>query len=104
MDPSADFEGAVQTPPKTFPGTILVPKQGKAIVQAKAPYEGLSIWSDGPRLENGRTGAGVEWQDSSGAWKSKEIPLGQEKEVFDAEMIGVYKALEIANNLTIRIL
>jgi ribonuclease HI len=27
------------------------------------------------------------------------IPLGQEKEVFDAELIGVYKALDIAKQL-----
>jgi ribonuclease HI len=76
-----------------------VPTQEKAITQAKAPYEGLSIWSDGSRLDNGRTGAGFAWQDYSGAWKSKEIPLRQEKEVFDAELVGVYKALEIAKQL-----
>jgi hypothetical protein len=35
----------------------------------------------------------------SGAWKSKEIPLGQEKEVFDAEIVGVYRALKIAKQL-----
>jgi hypothetical protein len=39
------------------------------------------------------------WQDYTGAWKSKGIPLGQEKEVFDAELVGVYKALEIAKQL-----
>jgi hypothetical protein len=50
---------------KTFPGTLLAPTQEKAIMQAKAPYKGLSIWSDGSRLENGRAGAGIAWQDYS---------------------------------------
>jgi hypothetical protein len=91
IDPSAGFEEGVETFPKTHPGTILVPTQEKAITQAKAPYEGLPIWSDGSRLENGRTGQGIAWQDYSGAWKSKEIPIGQEKEVFDAELVGCIK-------------
>jgi hypothetical protein len=96
IDPSASFEQVVRTCSKAFPGTILVPTQEKFITQAKAPYEGLSIWLDGSRLENGRTGAGVAWQDYSGAWECRKIPLGQVKEVFNAELIGVYKALEIA--------
>jgi hypothetical protein len=85
--------------PKTFPDTIPVHTQEKAIKQAKAPPKGLSIWSGGSRLENGWTEVGIVWQDYSGAWKSKEVPLGQEKEVFDAELVGVYKALEIAKQL-----
>jgi hypothetical protein len=40
--------------------------------------------------------AGIPWQDYKGTWKSKKIPLGQEKDVFDAELIGVNKTLEIA--------
>jgi hypothetical protein len=54
---SRRYEEVVQAFPKVFPGTILVPKEEKTIAHAKAPYEGLSIWSDGSRLENGRTGA-----------------------------------------------
>jgi hypothetical protein len=44
----------------------------------------------------------IAWQDYSGAWKSKEIPLGKEKEVFDAELVGVHRALEIAKQLDYR--
>jgi hypothetical protein len=47
----------------------------------------------------GGRGAGIAWQGYSGAWKSKKIPLEQEKELFDAKLIGVYKALEIAKQL-----
>jgi hypothetical protein len=54
------------------------------------------MWSDGSRLENRRTEADIAWQEYSGAWKSKEISLGHGKEVFDAELTGVYKALEMA--------
>jgi hypothetical protein len=76
-----------------------VATQEKSIKPARAPYKGQSIWSDVSRLENVRTGAGIPWQDYKGAWKSKKIPLGQEKMVFDAELIGVYKTLELAKQL-----
>ncbi|KAE8335346.1 hypothetical protein BDV24DRAFT_169288 [Aspergillus arachidicola] len=57
------------------------------------------MWSDGSRLDNGQTGAGVVWQELSGTWTTKQVSLGQGKEVFDAELAGVYKALEIAEQL-----
>jgi hypothetical protein len=52
-DPSAGFEEVVKVFPQDFPGTILVPTQEKAIQQAIRFCKGLSIWSDGPRLESG---------------------------------------------------
>jgi hypothetical protein len=99
IDPSAGFEEVVETLPKTFPGTILVPAEEEALRQAMAPYKGLTMWSDGSRLENGRTGAGIAWLEPSGTWKTKQVPLGQGKEVFNAELAGACKALEITEQL-----
>jgi hypothetical protein len=96
INPSTGFEEVVETLPKVFPGTILVPAEEEALRQAMAPYKGLILWSDGSRLENRRTGAGIAWVEPSGTWKTKQIPLGQGKEVFDAELVGACKALEIA--------
>jgi ribonuclease HI len=57
------------------------------------------MWSDGSRLENGQTGAGIAWLEPSGTWRIKQVSLGQRKEVFDAELTGASKALEIAKQL-----
>lgn len=76
-----------------------MPKEEEALKQATAPYKGLSIWSDGSRQENGQTGAGVAWLEPSGTWKIKQIFLGQEKEVFNTDLVGACKVLEIAEQL-----
>src|SRR5699024_9400819 len=60
---------------------------------------GLTIWSDGSRLENGRCGAGLAWQEPGGAWKTQGIPLGKGHEVFDAELLGVVQALQVAGKM-----
>ena len=84
-------------PQRPFPGTFRVLPLGGALEAAKEPRPGLSLWSDGSRLENGRVGAGVAWQASpGGSWQAREVPLGLGKEVFDAELIGACEALELA--------
>ncbi|OJJ81116.1 uncharacterized protein ASPGLDRAFT_60433 [Aspergillus glaucus CBS 516.65] len=52
--------------------------------------------SDGSRLENGRRGAEIAWQEPGGAWKTRRFPLGKGYEVFDAELLGVVQALQVA--------
>ena len=97
-DPSGGFEETAMIAQGTFPGTIRVLPMGEALEAARdiSLEVGLCLWSDGSRLENGRVGAGVAWQDPLEAWQTREIPLGLGKEVFDAELIGACEALEIA--------
>ena len=52
--------------------------------------------SDCSRLENGRCGAEIAWQEPGGAWKTRGFPLGKGYEVFDAELLGVVQALQVA--------
>jgi ribonuclease HI len=40
-------------------------------------------------------GAGIAWK-LGGNWKEKAIPLGKNKEVFDAELYGIQQAISIA--------
>ncbi|KKA16155.1 reverse transcriptase, partial [Rasamsonia emersonii CBS 393.64] len=96
VDPSEGFEETMWTPAGPFPGQIKVLPMEEAIQAAQRARPGLTLWSDGSRLENGRTGAGIAWQNPQGAWQSQEIPLGKGKEVFDAELMGVCRALELA--------
>ena len=57
------------------------------------------LWSDGSRLDNGRNGAGIAWQEDTGEWQSQGQALGQGLEVFDAELAAAGKALEIARDM-----
>jgi hypothetical protein len=67
-----------------------------ALVAAQALPPAQVIWSDGSRLENGRCGAGLAWQEPGGVWKTREFPLGKGHEVFDAALLGVVQALQVA--------
>jgi hypothetical protein len=82
-------------PRKGFPGTD--PHRGAPQGRKKAykPREGLVLWSDGSRLESKAVGAGIAWKLGRN-WKEKAIPLGRNKEVFDAELYGIQEAINIA--------
>ncbi|KAL2012391.1 hypothetical protein VTN00DRAFT_5109 [Thermoascus crustaceus] len=99
IDPSGGFEETIETFPSTFPGIIKVLPVEEAYQAARAARPGLTLWSDGSRLEDGRTGAGIAWQNSQGTWQTREIPLGAGKEIFDAELAGVCQALHLAQKI-----
>ena len=94
-DPSGGFEETTELSQGLFPGVISVLPREEALKAAMEQRPGLSLWSDGSRLDNGRVGAGVAWQ-ALGVWQARGIPLGIGKEVFDAELIGACEALELA--------
>ncbi|ODM21420.1 hypothetical protein SI65_02263 [Aspergillus cristatus] len=95
-DPSEGFESTIQTTSSQFPGQIEVLPGPEALAAAQSLSPRLAIWSDGSRLENGRCGAGIAWQEPGGTWKTQGIPLGKGYEVFDAELCGVVQALWVA--------
>ena len=69
----------------------------KALKEAAEWRLGTTLWSDGSRQDDGRTGAGVALQAVPGApWECLEVPMGTGYEVFDAELVGVASALEWA--------
>ena len=53
-----------------------------------------TIWTDRPRLECGRVGAACVWR-TTGGWDGLCFHLGDNKEVFDAEVHAIYQALEV---------
>jgi len=69
-----------------------MPPGPEALAAAQTLSPGLAIWSDGSRLENGRCGAGL-------TWKTQGFPLGKGHEVFDAELLGVVRALQLAEKV-----
>ena len=48
----------------------------------------LIIWSDGSKLDIGGVGAGIVWKRGD-TWQARGYPLGDTKEVFDAELYGI---------------
>ena len=97
-DPSEGFESTTQTANSQFPGRIEVLPGPEALAAAQTFSPGLVIWSDGSRLENGRCGAGLAWQEA-GSWRTQGFPLGKGREVFDAELLGVVQALQLAEKM-----
>ncbi|KAI9034952.1 ribonuclease H family protein [Aspergillus affinis] len=94
-DPSSGFESLLQPTRNCFPGVIKILPSQEALGAAQAIFPGQVIWSDGSRSEKGRTGAGVAWKSPEGVWKTRIFPLGKGYEVFDTELLGVVRALQI---------
>ena len=55
-----------------------------------------TVWADGPRLEDGRVGAAVAWW-KDGGWTGRGAYLGTNKEVFDAEVFAILRAVRLLN-------
>lgn len=57
--------------------------------------------SDDSRLESGRNGVGIAWQEFSGEKKTRSYPMGKGREVFDTELLRVVQALQAALERTV---
>lgn len=79
----------------------IVLRKKEAIKEAMVREEGLIFWTDGSRLENGKVGSAVVWKEGE-QWKEERSYLGKKKEVFDAEVYAIMRAMrkatEIDNN------
>ena len=57
-----------------------------------------TIWTDGPRLESGRVGAAIAWwNEKRKSWHTGGLYLGDNKEVFDAEVFALMRAARAFN-------
>ena len=78
---------------------VFVDKKEEALERAKSwPDEDQenTVWADGSRLENRAVGAAVAYR-RGGSWKTEGVYLGKNKEVFDAEVYAIGRALEVLN-------
>ena len=56
-----------------------------------------TVWTDGSRLENKRVGAAIAFK-REGDWRTRGVYLGNNKEVFDAELFAIGLAMEELND------
>jgi ribonuclease HI len=80
--------------PDTFPGQIKILEEEQAKLLARS-YEETAIYTDGSRIKDDYTGAGLAWK-TQGSWKEKSFYLGRNKVVLDAELFAISKAIDIA--------
>ena len=75
----------------------MILKEGPALENAKSWYANTweTIWTDGSRLEDGKVGAECAWRTQEGIWEGRRFHLGDNKEVFDAEVFAIYQALRV---------
>ena len=74
---------------RNFQGEVHVESKEEALRTAQE-------WADGSRLEGGEVGAAwAWWQD--GEWRGEGLFLGTNKEVFDAEVYAIGRAVRLLN-------
>ena len=54
------------------------------------------MWTGGSRLESGKVGAAVAWREDGG-WTERSTYQGTNKEVFDAEVFAILRAVRFLN-------
>jgi ribonuclease HI len=67
----------------------------EALKYAHTREEGLILWTDGSRLKNKQVGSAVVWKEGE-EWREEKSYLGKKKEVFDAEVYAILRALRKA--------
>ena len=91
------FEIAYRVENRIFNGQISISDKINAKLEAqKADILAFNLWTDGSRLETGRCGSAISYQNSQGEWQGKGIAIGDRKEIFDAELIAILEALKLA--------
>ena len=79
---------------RRFLGRIVVEEREEALRRAKGWKGSDTVWTGGSRQDTGEVGAACVWE-TPGGWTGCRYHLGSNKEVFDAEVFAVYRALSI---------
>ena len=97
IDLAEGVEPVIHLKPVKFTGKIVIQERKIALKEAKEDTSDLILWSDGSRGDAGGAGAAVVWKSPRlFGWNVCKISLGKNKEIWDAELWGISKALKIA--------
>ena len=64
----------------------------------------MILWYNRSKLDQGGTGAVVVWgkNKQDNGWHEQEVTLGKNKEILDAEIWGISKAVKVAERRCLR--
>lgn len=80
-----------------FRGEIIIQHKKQALVEATRHRNGLVMWTDGSKLDQGNAGDAICWKTKRlDRWKDKSVFLGKNKEIIDAELWAILEALIVA--------
>ena len=83
---------------REFQGEVIV-EQKEDTLRVAQEWRDLerTVWTDGSRLEDGRVGAAWAWWQG-GEWRGDGSFLGTNKEVFDAEVYALLRAIRLLSD------
>jgi len=82
--------------PETLDAELLQEKEAEAKAAAEGTRPGLTMFTDGSRLDDGATGYSVVWKKGQ-TWAGVKVHMGNNQEAYDAECAALARALELAS-------
>jgi len=82
--------------PETLDAELQQEEEAEAMAEAERARPGLTMFTDGSRLDNGETGFSVVWKRGL-TWAGVKGHMGGNQEAYDAECAALARALEEAS-------
>ena len=83
--------------PETLDGELVQEEEAEAKEEAEKARPGLTMFTDGSRLDNGAAGYAVVWKNPNGlSWKGIKKHMGYNQEGYDVECAALARALKEA--------
>ena len=70
------------------------PEDGGGQEGGRNPRPGLTMFTDGSRLDSGACGYAVAWKRGN-EWRGQKVHMGYNQEAYDAECAAIVRALRI---------
>jgi len=92
---TATEEMVLGSVPLPFEAEVIQEEREKAMEEATAQRPGLTMFTDGSRMEEGAAGYAVAWKEGQ-TWKGVKTHMGYNQEAFDAECAALTRVLDLA--------
>ena len=86
-------ETVLQEDPETMDAELMQEEEEEAKKEAEKACPGLTVFTDGSRLEDGAAGYAVAWKRGE-SWVGIKTHMGYNQEAYDAECAALARALE----------
>jgi len=83
---------------ETLQAEIVVDERKKAMEEAVRARDGVTLWTDGSRTEDGASGYAVVWRKKREVWKGHQVHLGYNQKAYDAECAAIVRALRVSRD------